>query len=52
MSAEVEQAEQLESGYVYLVDPNGNLMMKYNHMATSRGLLKDIKKLLKISNIG
>ena len=52
ISAEVEQAEQLESGYVYLVDPNGNLMMKYNHMATSRGLLKDIKKLLKISNIG
>ena len=52
ISKEVKQPEELKAGYVYLVDPNGNLMMKYDHMATSRGLLKDIKKLLKISNIG
>ena len=49
---QVEQPEQLESGHIYLIDPNGNLMMKYDHKASSRGLLKDIKKLLKISNIG
>ena len=49
---DVQQPEQLESGHIYLIDPNGNLMMKYDHKASSRGLLKDIKKLLKISNIG
>lgn len=49
---QVQQPEQLESGYIYLIDPNGNLMMKYDHNASSKGLLKDIKKLLKISNIG
>jgi len=49
---QVLQPEQLGAGYIYLIDPNGNLMMKYDHKASSRGLLKDIKKLLKISNIG
>ncbi len=44
--------EQLMPGTIYLVDPNGNMMMQYNATATSRGMLKDIKKLLKISNIG
>ena len=42
----------LEPGVIYLIDPNGNMMMKYDDQATSKGLLKDIKKLLKISNIG
>ncbi len=44
--------KQLEQGVIYLIDPIGNLMMKYNTSTTSRGMLKDIKKLLKISNIG
>lgn len=44
--------KQLQQGMVYLVDPNGNLMMQYDTTSTSRGMLKDIKKLLKISNIG
>jgi cytochrome oxidase Cu insertion factor (SCO1/SenC/PrrC family) len=44
--------KQLENGVIYLIDPIGNLMMKYDTSATSRGMLKDIKKLLKISNIG
>ncbi len=42
----------LEPGKVYLIDPLGNMMMYYNMDSTSRGMLKDIKKLLKISNIG
>lgn len=42
----------LSTETIYLLDPNGNLMMKYDNSATSKGLLKDIKKLLKISNIG
>jgi cytochrome oxidase Cu insertion factor (SCO1/SenC/PrrC family) len=44
--------KQLENGVIYLIDPIGNLMMKYDTSSTSRGMLKDIKKLLKISNIG
>ena len=44
--------KQLEDGAIYLIDPIGNLMMKYDTTITSRGMLKDIKKLLKISNIG
>ena len=44
--------KQLEDGVIYLIDPIGNLMMKYDTSSTSRGMLKDIKKLLKISNIG
>lgn len=37
---------------IYLVDPLGNLMAHYTHDATSKGLLRDIKKLLKVSRIG
>lgn len=44
--------KELVPGYVYLLDPLGNMMMKYDITATSKGILKDIKKLLKISNIG
>jgi cytochrome oxidase Cu insertion factor (SCO1/SenC/PrrC family) len=44
--------KQLIPGTIYLLDPNGNMMMRYDEKATSKGMLKDIKKLLKISNIG
>ena len=46
------QLERLKEGFVYLVDPLGNLMMKYAMSSTSKGMLKDIKKLLRASNIG
>ena len=51
---ETESGEymELKPGTIYLIDPIGNLMMKYDTTSTSRGMLKDIKKLLKISNIG
>ena len=49
---EVAIKENLQPNVIYLVDPNGNLMMKYDATATSKGMLKDIKKLLKLSNIG
>lgn len=42
----------LEPGNIYLLDPLGNMMMRYDEKATAKGILKDIKKLLKISNIG
>ena len=52
LESQAKNNHQLEKGKVYLIDPIGNLMMKYDVNSTSRGMLKDIKKLLKISNIG
>ena len=52
ISDEVAEKEKLQSAYIYIIDPNGNLMMKYDDAATAKGMLKDIKKLLKLSNIG
>jgi cytochrome oxidase Cu insertion factor (SCO1/SenC/PrrC family) len=52
LEEEPGKQKQLEDGVIYLIDPIGNLMMKYDNSTTSRGMLKDIKKLLKISNIG
>jgi len=40
------------AGKIYIVDPLGNLMMSYTPQALSRGLLEDLKKLLKLSHIG
>ena len=37
---------------VFLVDPNGNVMMYYLQDELGKPLLKDLKHLLKISNIG
>ena len=36
----------------YIIDPLGNLIMRYSSTATSKGLLKDLKKLLRVSRIG
>jgi hypothetical protein len=40
------------SGRVYLVDPFGNLVMSYAPDAPAKGLLEDLKRLLKLSQIG
>ncbi len=37
---------------IYLVDPNGNLMMRFAHDLDPRSMLKDLKHLLKVSRIG
>lgn len=42
----------LQAGRVYLVDPLGNLMMSYAPNAPAKGILSDLKKLLKLSHIG
>lgn len=41
-----------QQGRIYLVDPLGNLMMSYGADAPKKGLLEDLKKLLKLSHIG
>ena len=40
------------AGAVYIVDPLGNLMMAYGIDAPPKGLLEDLKRLLKLSHIG
>lgn len=40
------------AGRIYIVDPLGNLMMSYAADAKPKGLLEDLKKLLKLSHIG
>jgi cytochrome oxidase Cu insertion factor (SCO1/SenC/PrrC family) len=37
---------------LYIVDPLGNLMMRHDATQTSKGLLSDLKKLLRLSHIG
>jgi hypothetical protein len=37
---------------LYIVDPLGNLMMRHDAAGTSKALLTDLKKLLKLSHIG
>lgn len=37
---------------VYLIDPLGNLMMSYATGAKSKGMLEDMKRLLRLSSIG
>jgi len=37
---------------IFLVDPLGNLVMRYDDRTDPKGLLQDLKKLLKLSHIG
>jgi hypothetical protein len=37
---------------VFIVDPLGNLMMRYDARRNPRGLFEDLKKLLLLSHIG
>jgi len=45
-------AAAAQGGRIYLVDPLGNLMMKYEPNAPKKAVLEDLKKLLKLSHIG
>jgi len=48
----VDETPVREAQRVYIVDPLGNLMMYYQPDADARGMLKDLQKLLKYSQIG
>ncbi|MGB5760924.1 MAG: hypothetical protein WBM58_00080 [Sedimenticolaceae bacterium] len=41
-----------KGGQLFLVDPLGNLMMYYNLEVPAKGMMRDLQKLLKISQIG
>jgi len=45
------EAEQ-GGDWIYLVDPLGNLLMRYPTTAKPGGMLKDLKRLLRLSKIG
>jgi cytochrome oxidase Cu insertion factor (SCO1/SenC/PrrC family) len=40
------------SRFLYIIDPLGNLMMAYAPDAPPKGLLEDMKRLLKLSHVG
>lgn len=42
----------MTEGYLYLVDPLGNIMMEYPLNANPSRILQDLQKLLKVSQIG
>lgn len=42
----------LTKGSLYLVDPLGNIMMSYAPDAAPKGILKDLERVLKVSQIG
>jgi cytochrome oxidase Cu insertion factor (SCO1/SenC/PrrC family) len=44
--------DAISAGRLYVVDPLGNLMLSYAADAPAKGLLEDLKKLLKLSQIG
>lgn len=46
------QLQPLQSANIYLLDPLGNWVLLYRPDDEPKGLLKDLKKLLKLSNIG
>lgn len=55
--ADMHAARGLEGGVprfsgIYLIDPNGNLMMRFDDELDPRLMLKDLKHLLKVSRIG
>ena len=43
---------EIAAGDIFLVDPLGNLMMRYASDTGMKGMHEDLKRLLKISQIG
>lgn len=50
--ADIEASIALRQGTLYLVDPLGNVMMKYTSDIAPKKLLSDLTRLLKVSQIG
>jgi len=47
-----QSSMEAKENIVYLIDPNGNLMMRYTPDQLPRPMFKDLKHLLKVSRIG
>jgi cytochrome oxidase Cu insertion factor (SCO1/SenC/PrrC family) len=48
----LDTRQPLEAGRIYLVDPLGHLMMRYEPEDESRGMIEDLERLLKYSSLG
>jgi hypothetical protein len=48
----IDSVPAIMADRTYVVDPLGNLMMSYVSNAPGKGMLEDLKKLLKLSSIG
>ncbi|GMQ89313.1 MAG: hypothetical protein BMS9Abin09_0785 [Gammaproteobacteria bacterium] len=48
----LDEQDPLTANRVYLIDPLGNLMMKYEPDKEPQGMIKDLEKLLKYSGLG
>lgn len=48
----VDETERAEMGAFYVVDPLGNVMMAYAGDMPPKSIMKDLKRLLKVSKIG
>mgnify|MGYP003638997519 CR=1 FL=1 len=46
------RVKAMQVGYLYFVDPNNNLFMSYAPDAKYKDILKDLTKLMKVSQIG
>ncbi len=42
----------LETGYIYVIDPQGSLMMRFPGEPDGRRMLKDLSRLLRVSRVG
>ena len=52
LNTALPQLQDIPEHQIYVIDPLGNLMMFYNKEATAKGMKKDLKRLLKVSQIG
>lgn len=52
LTAKLPKKLALEKGSLYLVDPLGNIMLFYAPNAAPKGILKDLERVLKVSQIG
>ena len=48
----VEAGPANDRAHIYLADPHGNVMMRWSSQPDFRGMLKDLVRLLKASQIG
>ena len=48
----LQQAKEQKGSHLYIVDPLGNIMMHYTVENTGNDILRDVQKLLKLSQIG
>lgn len=51
-AADPADSGRFERENLYLIDPLGNLMMKYSSSSSTEGIIRDLKRLLRYSRIG